>query len=148
VLAVIGTIIAIKASSNFMTDLSNFLVFTLYLLVPWTAINLTDYYLIRRGNYDIPELFKINGKYGNLNWYALIVYAVTVGIEFPFMNDPAIYVGPISTALGGADIAWIVGFLFAAIAYYIGAKYRMSASAGGGGSPVLVSDPSGEAPGA
>jgi nucleobase:cation symporter-1, NCS1 family len=148
VLAIIGTIIAIKASSNFMTDLSNFLVFTLYLLVPWTAINLTDYYLIRRGNYDIPELFKINGKYGNLNWYALIVYAVTVGIEFPFMNDPAIYVGPISTALGGADIAWIVGFLFAAIAYYVGARFRMSASAGGGGSPVLVSDPSGEAPGA
>jgi nucleobase:cation symporter-1, NCS1 family len=148
VLAIIGSIIAIKASSNFMTDLSNFLVFTLYLLVPWTAINLTDYYLIRHGNYDIPELFKINGKYGNLNWYALIVYAVTVGIEFPFMNDPAIYVGPISTALGGADIAWIVGFLFAAIVYYVGARYRMSTTTPGGESPVLVPGSSGGAPSA
>jgi purine-cytosine permease-like protein len=38
------------------------------------------------------------------------------------MNDPAIFVGPVSTALGGADIAWIVGFVFAAVCYYIGAR--------------------------
>jgi NCS1 family nucleobase:cation symporter-1 len=133
VLAAIGTVIAIKASSNFMADPSNFLIFTLYLLVPWTAINLTGYYLIRRGHYDIPELFKVNGKYGQFNWYALIVYVLAVGIQFPFMNDPAVYVGPVANALGGADIAWIVGFLFAAVAYYVGARYRMSASAGGAG---------------
>lgn len=146
VLAVIGTFIAIKASSNFMSDLTNFLVFTLYLLVPWTAINLTDYYLIRRGRYDIPELFKVDGKYGKINWYALVIYALAVGIQFPFMNDPAVYVGPVANALGGADIAWIIGFLFAAIAYYIGARYRMSAS--GQKSSVLVPGPSGGAPGA
>jgi nucleobase:cation symporter-1, NCS1 family len=140
VLAVIGTFIAIKASSNFMTDLSNFLVFTLYLLVPWTAINLTDFYLIRRGHYDIPELFKTDGIYGRINWYALVIYALAVGIQFPFMNDPAIYVGPISNDLGGADIAWIVGFIFAAVAYYLGARYRMSSSARA--ASVLVPGPS------
>jgi nucleobase:cation symporter-1, NCS1 family len=140
VLAIIGTLIAIKASSNFMTDLSNFLVFTLYLLVPWTAINLTDYYLIRRGNYDIPELFKPNGIYGEVNWYALVIYALAVGVQFPFMNDPAIYVGPIANDLGGADIAWIVGFVFAAVVYYFAARFRMSASARG--KPVLVPGPS------
>jgi len=129
VLAIIGTFIAIKASSNFMTDLSNFLVFTLYLLVPWTAINLTDFYLIRRGRYDIPELFKPHGEYGEFNWYALVVYALAVGIQFPFMNDPAIYVGPIANDLGGADIAWIIGFVFAAVAYYVGARHRHSTSA-------------------
>jgi nucleobase:cation symporter-1, NCS1 family len=145
ILAVIGTFIAIKASSNFMTDLSDFLVFTLYLLVPWTAINLTDYYLIRRGRYDIPELFKVDGIYGRFNWYALVVYALAVGIQFPFMNDPAIYVGPIANDLGGADIAWIVGFVFAAVAYYLGARYRIFASART--APVLVPGPS-DAPGA
>ena len=72
VVAIIGTIIAWKASSHFITDLSNFLVFTLYLLVPWTAINLTDFYLIRRGHYDIPELFKAKGIYGEFNWFALV----------------------------------------------------------------------------
>ncbi|MHB1929610.1 MAG: purine-cytosine permease family protein [Acidimicrobiales bacterium] len=122
VLAAIGTGIAIAASSHFITELSDFLVFTLYLLVPWTAINLTDYYLVRKGNYHIPELFKVNGEYGTINWFAIAIYAVTVGIEFPFMNDPAIFVGPVATAMGGADIAWIVGFLFAAIVYYVGVR--------------------------
>ena len=128
VVAIIGTLIAIKASSNFITDLTNFLVFTLYLLVPWTAINLTDFYVIRRGHYDIPELFKVNGKYGEVNWFALIVYALTVLVEWPFMNNAWI-VGAAAKALGGADIAWIVGFVFAAVVYYIGARYFMSPSA-------------------
>jgi nucleobase:cation symporter-1, NCS1 family len=128
VVAIIGTLIAIKASSNFITDLENFLVFTLYLLVPWTAINLTDFYVIRHGNYDIPELFKVNGKYGKVNWFALIVYALTVLVEWPFMNNAWI-VGAAAKALGGADIAWIVGFVFAAVVYYVGARYFMSPSA-------------------
>jgi NCS1 family nucleobase:cation symporter-1 len=149
VVAIIGTIIAIEASSHFITDLSNFLVFTLYLLVPWTAINLTDFYVIRHGQYDIPELFKTNGKYGQFNWFALIVYALAVGIQFPFMNDPAVYVGPVANSLGGADIAWMVGFVFAAAVYYAGARYRMSASTRPkGGSPVLVPGSPGGAPGA
>ena len=82
---------------------------TLYLLIPWTAINLTDFYVIRHGNYDIAELFKVNGKYGKVNWFALIVYGLTVLVEWPFMNN-----------------AWIVGFVFAAIVYYVGARYFMS----------------------
>jgi nucleobase:cation symporter-1, NCS1 family len=126
VVAIIGTLIAIKASSNFITDLENFLVFTLYLLVPWTAINLTDFYVIRHGRYDIPELFKADGIYGKFNWFALIVYALAVGIQFPFMNDPAVYVGPIANSLGGADIAWIVGFVFAAVVYYVGARFGLA----------------------
>jgi nucleobase:cation symporter-1, NCS1 family len=147
VVAIIGTLIAIKASSNFITDLSNFLVFTLYLLVPWTAINLTDFYVIRHGRYDIPQLFKADGIYGKVNWFSLIVYALAVGIQFPFMNN-AYYVGPVANALGGADIAWIVGFVFAAVVYYVGARYQNSAAERSGGSPVLVPGQSGRVPGA
>jgi nucleobase:cation symporter-1, NCS1 family len=121
VVAIIGTLIAIKASSNFITDLENFLVFTLYLLVPWTAINLTDFYVIRHGQYDIAELFKADGMYGRFNWFALIVYGLTVLVEWPFMNNAWI-VGAAAKALGGADIAWIVGFVFAGVVYYIGAR--------------------------
>jgi nucleobase:cation symporter-1, NCS1 family len=139
VVAIIGTIIAWKASSHFITDLSNFLVFTLYLLVPWTAINLTDFYVIRRGHYDIPELFKTNGIYGEVNWFALIVYGLTVLVEWPFM-DNAWIVGAAAKALGGADIAWIVGFVFASVVYYVGARYFTPAAAKTGGkSAVLTS---------
>jgi len=128
VVAIIGTLIAIKASSNFIHDLTNFLIFTLYLLVPWTAINLTDYYLVQRGKYDIPELFKVHGKYGTYNWFALVVYVAAVGVQFPFMNNEWI-VGSAATAMGGADIAWIVGFVFAGIVYYIGARAGIAVSA-------------------
>jgi len=131
VIAIIGTLIAIKASSNFETDLSNFLVFTLYLLVPWTAINLTDYYLVQHGNYDIPELFKVNGRYGKFNWFALAVYAVAVGVQFPFMNDSAIFVGPLVHDLGGATISWIVGFVVAAGVYYAGVRFNRAAPSAG-----------------
>jgi nucleobase:cation symporter-1, NCS1 family len=137
VVAIIGTIIAWKASSNFMTDLSNFLVFTLYLLVPWTAINLTDFYVIRRGHYDIPELFKARGIYGEFNWFALVVYGLTVLVEWPFM-DNAWIVGAAAKSLGGADIAWIVGFVFAAVVYYAGARYFTPASAKAGQEPVVL----------
>jgi len=128
VVAIIGTLIAIKASSNFITDLTNFLIFTLYLLVPWTAINLTDYYLVQRGKYDIPELFKVHGKYGTYNWFALVLYAVTVLVEWPFMNNAWI-VGAAAKSLGGADIAWIVGFVFAGVVYYVGARAGIAVSA-------------------
>jgi nucleobase:cation symporter-1, NCS1 family len=139
VIAIIGTVIAIEAEAHFYNDLSNFLVFTLYLLVPWTAINLTDFYLIRRGRYDIPELFKANGIYGEFNWFALVVYGLTVLVEWPFMNNAWI-VGAAAKSLGGADIAWIIGFVFAAVVYYIGARFFMPASARSGEkSPVLTS---------
>jgi NCS1 family nucleobase:cation symporter-1 len=137
VVAIIGTVIAIKASSNFITDLTNFLVFTLYLLVPWTAINLTDYYLVQRGKYDIPELFKVHGKYGTYNWFALVVYVVTVLVEWPFMNNAWI-VGAAAKAFGGADIAWIVGFVFAGVVYYIGARAGIAVSARIGASGAEV----------
>lgn len=114
----IGTLFAILASSHLIVDLENFLLFLLYLMVPWTAINLTDYYLIRKGKYSIPEFFKADGAYGRLNVFAIGLFVVTVLVEVPFMNT-AIYVGPISTALGGADIAWIVGLVFSGSVYYL-----------------------------
>jgi len=139
IIAAIGTIIAIEAAAHFHSDLSNFLVFTLYLLVPWTAINLTDFYVIRRGHYDIPELFKADGIYGKFNWFALVVYGLTVLVEWPFMNNAWI-VGAAAKGLGGADIAWIVGFVFASVVYYVGARYFTPASARTGEkSPVLTS---------
>jgi NCS1 family nucleobase:cation symporter-1 len=35
--------------------INNALLIMLYLLAPWTAINLVDYFLVRRGHYDIAD---------------------------------------------------------------------------------------------
>jgi NCS1 family nucleobase:cation symporter-1 len=114
----VGTLFAILASAHLIVDLENFLLFLLYLMVPWTAINLTDYYLIRHGQYSIPEFFKADGAFGRVNIFAVALFAATVLIEVPFMNT-ALYVGPVANALGGADIAWIVGLFFASGVYYL-----------------------------
>ncbi len=127
--AVIGTIFAIEASARFITNLTNFVLFLLYLLIPWTAINLTDYYLVRRGNYAIDELFEVRGRYGAANWGALAIFVVTVGIELPFM-DSSVYVGPVAKSLGGGDIAWLVGLAFAIPTYYFVARWQLRRSAG------------------
>ncbi|MGO8684817.1 MAG: purine-cytosine permease family protein [Thermoleophilia bacterium] len=119
-LAIIGTVIAILASPHFLTDLSNFVVFLLYFLIPWTAINLTDYYLVRHGHYEIAEIFKSKGIYGSVNWWAVGIYVLTILIELPFVNS-SLYVGPLVKHLGGADISWIIGAIISGVLYYVAA---------------------------
>ena len=101
-----------------LTDLSNFVLFLLYFLIPWTAINLTDYYLVRRGHYQIEEIFKPDGIYGAVNWWAVGIYVLTIGVEVPFVNS-SLYEGPIAKSMGGADISWIVGAILAGVLYYL-----------------------------
>jgi nucleobase:cation symporter-1, NCS1 family len=125
VVAVVGTVIAILASAHFITDLTNFVLFLLYLLIPWTAINLTDYYLVRRGQYSIPDIFaEDGGVYGRLNAWALAIFVATILLELPFMSS-ALYTGPLVKHLGGADISWIVGLTFAIAAYYFVARWEL-----------------------
>jgi len=54
----------------------------------------------------------------------------------------------VANALGGADIAWIVGFVFAAVVYYVGARYFMPNAGRAGGDRVLVPGKSGGTPAA
>ncbi len=121
--AVLGTLLAILASPHFLTDLSNFVLFLLYFMIPWTAINLTDYYVVRRGRYDIDDIFRADGRYGRVNWRGVGIYVLTIGVEIPFVNS-SLYEGPIAKSLGGADISWIVGFVVAAGLYYVATRGR------------------------
>ena len=51
----------------------------LYLLVPWTATNLVDYFFVRRGHYAITELFRLDGIYGVWAWRGLTAYFWVIG---------------------------------------------------------------------
>lgn len=117
----VSTVLSISSSSNLMATFTNITTFLLYLLVPWTAINLVDYFVIRRGHYDIPQLLLWNSTYGTVRWRAVVVYLLGIGIQIPFVNS-SLYQGPIAHALNGADIAWIVGLGFSGIAYYLTAR--------------------------
>ena len=109
--AVVGIVFGIIAAGNFNTDLTNFITFLTYLVVPWTAINLTDFYLVRHGHYD-PEAFYRPQGYGGTNWLALGTFVLSVLVEIPFINS-TLYEGPVAKAHGGADISWILGLIVA-----------------------------------
>jgi nucleobase:cation symporter-1, NCS1 family len=119
IMAVTGYL-ATVVSANFVADASAFISFLLYIVIPWSAINLVDYYFVRRGNYDIQAIFQPNGRYGRVNWRTVVVFLVGIAVEIPFMNAsyPQIE-GPVASALSGADISWLVGFLVAGGLYYL-----------------------------
>lgn len=122
---VIGTVLAIWGNGNFLNNFENFILLLSYFMVPWTAINLIDYYLLRRGEYNVWDVFDVNGQYGKINWIAIITYLVSFILEIPFVNT-TMYVGPISKALDGTDIAWIMGLAVPLLLYYFPMRKKMN----------------------
>ena len=89
-----------------------------YLLTPWTAINLIDFYLVRHGHYSIREIFNPNGMYHRWNWRGLTAYFVGFAAMMPFAIVGSVE-GPVAKAFGGIDISMIVGLVVSSIVYLI-----------------------------
>jgi purine-cytosine permease-like protein len=115
---VASCLIAVSSSSDFVNRFQDLLALLLYLFTPWTAINLVDFYVVRRGHYSIREIFNPAGMYGRWNWRGLIAYFVGL---IPFFST-TLYVGPVARALGGADIAMLVGLPVAAGTYLLACR--------------------------
>ncbi|SDR48285.1 nucleobase:cation symporter-1, NCS1 family [Paraburkholderia fungorum] len=102
---------AVGASKDFIGHFVDLVLALLVVLVPWTAINLIDFYVIHKGQYEIESIFRVDGGiYGRFNPQALIAYAIGIVVQIPFMNTP-IYVGSFSSHLDGADLSWLVGIV-------------------------------------
>ncbi|RRV49611.1 cytosine permease [Pseudomonas sp. p106] len=111
-------VVAVFASADFIGHFVDMVLVLLVVLVPWTAINLIDFYVIHKGDYDIQSIFKVDGGiYGRYNPQALTAYAVGIVVQIPFMNTP-LYVGPISEHINGADLSWLVGLLITSPLYW------------------------------
>ena len=120
---------AILSKESFLVNYEDFILLLLYVLVPWTAINLVDYYLLRHGEYDVASFFRQDGGiYGRINGAAVTCYAVGILVQLPFIASP-LYVGPVARALGKVDLSWIVGLAVTAPAYYWLAKRSQSRAA-------------------
>jgi NCS1 family nucleobase:cation symporter-1 len=117
----VSTAIALSSSSNFVNRFGDLLALLLYLFTPWTAINLVDFYIVRKGHYSIREIFNPTGMYGRWNWRGLLAYAAGFIVMIPFFSS-GMYTGPVARALGGADIAMLVGLPIAAGVYLIACR--------------------------
>jgi nucleobase:cation symporter-1, NCS1 family len=122
VITLVGLAIALFAAGNFLTNYTNFILLLLYVLVPWTAINLVDFYLVRHGDYDVAAFFTPEGGvYGRFNRAAIFCYILGIVIQLPFVST-AMYTGPVAKALNGVDLSWIVGIAIISPTYYFIAR--------------------------
>ncbi|MHA3021182.1 purine-cytosine permease family protein [Mycobacterium sp. BMJ-28] len=102
--------------SNATSALNTTLLIMLYLLVPWTAVNLTDFFFVRRGHYVITDLFTPAGVYGAWSWRGLVAFAAGIAAEIPFLVLP-FFTGPVAAAMGDVDIAFVVGLAVSGLVY-------------------------------
>jgi len=119
--ALVATLIALGASADFINRFGDLLAVLLYLFTPWTAINLVDFYVVRRGHYSVREIFNPSGMYGRWNWRGLLAYGVGFLAMIPFFST-GLYTGPVARALGGADLAMLVGLPVAALVYLLACR--------------------------
>ena len=130
ILVAAGTVCALLGYRQFVNNLSNFLDVLLYVFIPWTAINLTDNYLVKRGDYDVASFFTPHGRYGGYLWRGLVAYILAVAAQVPFI-DQTFYTGPMVRVLGDTDISWVVGGLAGVIFYLVALRIPTHRTEGG-----------------
>jgi nucleobase:cation symporter-1, NCS1 family len=117
----IAVVLALLGWRSFVTTFSNFLSVLLFVFVPWSLINLVDFYWVQRERYDVASFYNPRGIYGGWRWVAVIPYLIALGLELLFVDQTDLK-GPLVNALGGADISWIVGAVVAAVGYLIAVR--------------------------
>ncbi|MGS0625897.1 purine-cytosine permease family protein [Ralstonia sp. VS2407] len=122
VIAVIATFIALATQYRFNEYFSDILVAQIYVLVPWSAINLVDYYLVRKGEYSVTDMYCEDGIYGKYNFSTLAIFAVAIVAQIPFM-DLSFYHSYFAKSIG-ADVSWIPSLLVPGTLYYLVNRWR------------------------
>jgi NCS1 family nucleobase:cation symporter-1 len=120
-IAVAASVGALFIPESFLGSFFNFLLIILYFMIPWTAVNLIDFFFVRKERYAILEIFKPNGIYLRWGWRGLAAYFAGFVVMIPFFST-TIYTGPVASALDGGDISPFIGFPVAAILYYLLAR--------------------------
>jgi nucleobase:cation symporter-1, NCS1 family len=119
----IGAGISTSGSDTAVSAVLDSLTLMLYLLVPWTALNLVDFFFVRHGHYAITDIFRPDGVYGAWGWRGLTAYVVGFVAEIPFMVLPPIagfsFTGYFPDHVtNGVDYSWLVGLAVSGILYF------------------------------
>ena len=117
VFSAITLVLALAINADAIELLFAVLTIMLYLLAPWTSINLIDYFFVRHGRYAVSHLFLPRGIYGAWGFRGLSAYLIGLAATMPFIALPGIYTGPVARELGGIDVGWLVGLLVGGSVY-------------------------------
>jgi len=119
-------------SSSFLADVNDFLSLLLIWIGPFAGVWLVDGTL-RRWAYDPVDIHTIRSGSRYWGWRGLNVkglVAMLIGAVVCVLTiDSPILHGPISKALDGADLTWILGPIVAGAVYFVIARKEVRASA-------------------
>ena len=116
--AMISLVLALLSSSSFLDNFENFLLLVLYFFIPWTAVNLVDYFLVRKGHYAIGEIFRPDGIYGRWGWRGIVSYLVGFVAMIPVFST-GLFSGWVANAAHGADFSLFVGLPVSGLLYWV-----------------------------
>ncbi|WP_367395485.1 cytosine permease [Pantoea sp. Ep11b] len=118
----VACLIALLSEPAFLKSFTHFLLFLLAFFVPWSAISLTDFYLITRGRVDVPALADPDGRYGRWNVAGIAVYVLGMMVQLPFIDNP-LHHGSLTWIFAGNDVSWIVGWLVTALLWFVASRW-------------------------
>jgi len=113
---IVWSIAHFVGEDRFNVFYGNALVFLAYIFTPWTAINLVDYFFVRKGVYVIADIFNKNGIYGRWGWRGNLAYGFGILTMIPFFVTTP-YVGFCARHLGGVDYSYFVGLPVSGLLY-------------------------------
>lgn len=114
-----GVLVSLAASANFVSFFLNLIWALIGVLIPWSVINLLDFYVVKQQRYDIPSIFRADGgRYGLVNANALLIYFGGVMVQIPFVEN-AFFTGPYAHLIPGADISWVISLVVTSAAYLL-----------------------------
>ncbi len=115
--------ISISSSTTAVSAVFDSLILMLYLLVPWTALNLVDFFFVRHGHYAITDIFRLDGVYHRWGWRGLTAYFAGFVVEIPFMVLPKVgsfsYTGFLAAKLNYVDYSWVAGLIVSGLLYLL-----------------------------
>ncbi|RPD94655.1 cytosine permease [Candidatus Pantoea deserta] len=114
-----GVLVSLAASANFVSFFLNLIWALIGVLIPWSVINLLDFYVVKQQRYDIDSIFRADGGcYGLVNVNALMIYFGGVAVQLPFVEN-AFFTGPYAHLIPGADISWVISLAVTSTAYLL-----------------------------
>jgi NCS1 family nucleobase:cation symporter-1 len=116
--ALVCLVATIAYSKSFTSAFTDALGVVLILLIPWSAINLADFYFVRGGHYDVAAIFDPHGVYGRVNVAGAVSFLLGFVVELPFANL-GFWAGPVAHRLDGGDLSWLVGIVVSGACYLL-----------------------------
>jgi purine-cytosine permease-like protein len=126
---------------SFAKAFDNWMISLLLWMSPWAGVILADFYIKRKGQIEIAELYRSpeTSAYGDINWNGMIAFLAGLVAGWS-VEDGLVGAlqGPISTnLLGGADLSWLVGIVVSGGVYLALGKRVTSPSPVAAGSAGL-----------